>query len=468
MAEPLLSFDISKRRRGNRSALPPRPPNAWILYRSDKMREIQRERKSSMLSKHQKPRNLSSSSSSTSSYDCPSVQGGPFMKDELHPTSTQECVKSLSPTNVDRIDETGGGANCLQAQISRMVSQMWKNESEEVKEHYAKLAAKHKLEHQKQYPNYRYQPKRRSRMSLPAHDTHQHFQHPTDYRRMDCEYRMKIEKKNLKTLTHFISPFLKSAHHIDGHYDSLRGMTKRDWHNASWPSWQNPWNGGQGHNAYESPLTLQQIGYSSSARPTFRGGGSQPHEKRSQSDGIYSHPLMPQSEPKYASLPTSTGMQSPALLPPTTHAGRSNPMMQVSMQPQQYPIQPAYVPTQVPINTQVPEGGACRSYSDNLAAMHLQQQTITTTTSYSSDQPMLVPLSHSHPPSQLYDGGFRKISPSQSTNGYTSISPDVHQHLQLHPTTTNQRAQQMPEMDMLQNFLAAGNTTSYNGSPSFK
>lgn len=194
MAEPLLSFDISKRRRGNRSALPPRPPNAWILYRSDKMREIQRERKSSMLSNHQKPRNPSSSSASSVSYDCPSVQGGNFVNDEIHPTTTHDTIKSLSPTNVDRIDETGGGANCLQAQISRMVSQMWKNESEQVKEHYAKLAAEHKLEHQKQYPNYRYQPKRRSRMSLPTNDSHHHFQHPTDFRRMDCEYKIGIKR----------------------------------------------------------------------------------------------------------------------------------------------------------------------------------------------------------------------------------------------------------------------------------
>lgn len=247
-------------------------------------------------------------------------------------------------------------------------------------------------------------------------------------------------------------------------------MSKRDWHNASWPpSWQNPWNGGQGHNPYESPLTLQQIGYSSTTRPTFRGAGNNPHEKRSQSDGVYSHPLMPQSEPRYSSLPTTTSMQSPSLLPPTTHAGRSNTMMQVSMQPQQYPIQPAYVATQVPINTQVPEGGSVgsRTYSDNLAAMHLQQQQ-TITTTYSSDQPMLVPLAHQNPPSQLYDAGMRRISPPQSTNAYPSISPDVPQHLQLHPAANNPRTQHMPEMDMLQNLLTTGNTTAYSASPSFK
>lgn len=450
MAEPLMSFDISKqRRRGSRSALPPRPPNAWILYRSDKMREIQRERKTTMLSNNNnndncKPRNPSSSSSSSSTtnnitnQDYPFVQIGSFMKDSDGGGSG--TIKSLSPKNVDRIDENGGGANCLQAQISRMVSQMWKSESEQVKEHYAKLAAEHKLEHQRQYPNYRYQPKRRNRLSLPTPTTNDSY-----------------------NLQHYHSG--RSEQHPDGHYNSVRGGMSR--YNTSWSSWQNPWNGGsQGQNPYDSPLTLQQIG----PRPTFRGSSNNPHEKRSQSDGIYTHPLMPQNEQqRYTSLPTTnaTTLQTPSTFtahPPTT---RSNGLNN-GIQNQQYPItQPAYVTTQMPINSQQSsEGSGNRTYSDNLSSIHLQQQQPIPTT-YASDQPMYVPISHS----QLYDGGLRRISPSShssNNNPYSSISPDLPQQLQLQPIN-NQRNnnQQMPEMDMLQSLLANGNTNTYTGTPAF-
>ncbi|TDL26051.1 hypothetical protein BD410DRAFT_563645 [Rickenella mellea] len=88
------------RTQGGKPAQPPRPPNAWILYRSDKLREI----------------------------------------------------PSLNP----------GAPRLPQADISKQISAMWKNECEEVRAKYEYLANIKKTEHQAQYPNYRFQPMKRA------------------------------------------------------------------------------------------------------------------------------------------------------------------------------------------------------------------------------------------------------------------------------------------------------------------
>jgi hypothetical protein len=75
---------------------PPRPPNAWILYRSDK-------------------------------------------------------IKVLPPAEP-------GQRSRAQADVSRLISDMWRNESDAVKMEYERLADAKKAEHQLQYPNYRFQP----------------------------------------------------------------------------------------------------------------------------------------------------------------------------------------------------------------------------------------------------------------------------------------------------------------------
>ncbi|GJJ06283.1 hypothetical protein Clacol_000474 [Clathrus columnatus] len=75
---------------------PPRPPNAWILYRSDKLRNI----------------------------------------------------PSPPP----------GAPKRPQAEVSKMISQMWKLESPDVRGHYERLSEIKKAEHQAMYPGYRFQP----------------------------------------------------------------------------------------------------------------------------------------------------------------------------------------------------------------------------------------------------------------------------------------------------------------------
>ncbi|KAG1870451.1 hypothetical protein C8R48DRAFT_770899 [Suillus tomentosus] len=75
---------------------PPRPPNAWILYRSDK-------------------------------------------------------IKELPPAEP-------GQRSRAQADVSKLVSDMWRKESDAVKLEYERLADAKKAEHQRKYPDYRFQP----------------------------------------------------------------------------------------------------------------------------------------------------------------------------------------------------------------------------------------------------------------------------------------------------------------------
>ena len=78
---------------------PPRPPNAWILYRSEKIRTL----------------------------------------------------PPLQP----------GEARRAQADVSRMISEMWKNETEEERGRYERMAEQKKAEHQLKYPGYRFQPQKK-------------------------------------------------------------------------------------------------------------------------------------------------------------------------------------------------------------------------------------------------------------------------------------------------------------------
>ncbi|KAM0796122.1 high mobility group box domain-containing protein, partial [Usnea florida] len=44
-------------------------------------------------------------------------------------------------------------------EISKIIGDHWRNSSTETKEHWKLLADEEKLRHQKQYPDYRYQPR---------------------------------------------------------------------------------------------------------------------------------------------------------------------------------------------------------------------------------------------------------------------------------------------------------------------
>lgn len=94
MAGPIRTGDPSPDNRP--TVQPPRPPNAWILYRSDKLRE-------------------------------------------LPPPAPNQPRRA-------------------QADVSKLISHMWKHESEYVRAEYERLADVKKAEHQALYPGYRFQP----------------------------------------------------------------------------------------------------------------------------------------------------------------------------------------------------------------------------------------------------------------------------------------------------------------------
>ncbi|ETW80936.1 hypothetical protein HETIRDRAFT_476671, partial [Heterobasidion irregulare TC 32-1] len=81
-------------------ANPPRPPNAWILYRSDRLRALP-----------------------------PVAPGAPRRP---------------------------------QSEISKEIARMWKNEAEETKSEYERRAELAKAEHARQYPNYRFCPMKKA------------------------------------------------------------------------------------------------------------------------------------------------------------------------------------------------------------------------------------------------------------------------------------------------------------------
>jgi len=102
------SYDVPRRGKNAEPAEQhtPRPPNAWILYRSQKFREIQQTR------------------------------------DAQAQSGASEKPKS-------------------QAEISKLISQMWQNETPTVKQRFEALADEKKLAHQRMYPTYRYRPKKK-------------------------------------------------------------------------------------------------------------------------------------------------------------------------------------------------------------------------------------------------------------------------------------------------------------------
>ncbi|SPC66444.1 related to HMG-box transcription factor [Ustilago sp. UG-2017b] len=103
----------------------PRPPNAWILYRSEKFREIQQSR------------------------------------NERSRSGSSEKPKS-------------------QAEISKMISQMWQNETSVVKQKFEALADEKKLAHQRMYPTYRYRPKKKGKTAKQAAASQNSDRSPSD------------------------------------------------------------------------------------------------------------------------------------------------------------------------------------------------------------------------------------------------------------------------------------------------
>lgn len=254
--------------------------------------------------------------------------------------------------------------------------------------------------------------------------------------------------------------FLTAYQHPNGSYESIKNGIKRDWNTSSWSPWQNAWESQKGHHAnHHLPLTLQQNSYEAISKSPLRANNS--YEKNNRNDGTYNHSFVSHDEQKYTSSSTSTGgIQASDILSPTRHAIRSNGFALNTSQAQHYPVQPAYIPDQVPISTQFLEGRG-RVYSDSNSSMPFQSQQ---STAYSSNPQTLVSFLHPTSSSHLHED-IRRISP-QSAYTYTGVSSNLSEHLQIHPNY-NQRTQPMQDMDMLQDLLSTGAHNHYNGSSTF-
>lgn len=111
--------NVRLRSQADKELVPPRPPNAWILYRSIKFKEFKAKKFSSPMS--------------------------------MTPPLSASPASTVSSNNAH---------SGLQAEVSRIVSDMWKSEKEEVKLSYIKMAEEKKNQHMEMFPDYKYRPKR--------------------------------------------------------------------------------------------------------------------------------------------------------------------------------------------------------------------------------------------------------------------------------------------------------------------
>nr|XP_018267335.1 uncharacterized protein I303_01321 [Kwoniella dejecticola CBS 10117]OBR89493.1 hypothetical protein I303_01321 [Kwoniella dejecticola CBS 10117] len=157
----------------------PRPPNAWILYRSDMLKDLASGNDipglDAVLTKLGYGPSTSASSDeshneASSVAQSSSTKGkskGKTDSEMMPPPSTKTGKKSKKvkkePTEQFLSLGTGKtGKGLPQAHISKLISTLWKNETEERKAFYERKADIRKIEHQRKYPEYKFQPMRKA------------------------------------------------------------------------------------------------------------------------------------------------------------------------------------------------------------------------------------------------------------------------------------------------------------------
>lgn len=101
----------------------PRPPNAWILYRSAKIKER-----------------------------CESE-----WREEFADIRESRLLAGVS--HQAKSSSSSSNASTVQAYMSKRIADLWKSESPETKHHYFRLSQEKKLEHARLYPDYRFAPR---------------------------------------------------------------------------------------------------------------------------------------------------------------------------------------------------------------------------------------------------------------------------------------------------------------------
>ncbi|WVF70300.1 hypothetical protein IAT40_005089 [Kwoniella sp. CBS 6097] len=161
----------SKGSKGPKDAIP-RPPNAWILYRSDILKDLGAGNDipglDAVLSKMgYNPTTSASSDESAVEGRRGKGKGKATTDSEIMPppTARRKKPKKGGKAPTEEFLSLGRGKNgkgLPQADISKLISNLWKSESAERKAFYERRADLRKIEHQKKYPDYKFQPMRKA------------------------------------------------------------------------------------------------------------------------------------------------------------------------------------------------------------------------------------------------------------------------------------------------------------------
>ena len=130
---------------------PPRPPNAWILYRSDQLKAISAGRKIKGLDDVMRESGVSSSSGEESSAEAGLTSTTSVTdddKDKEKPIIKRKGKKGAKePTEgLLALGKGKTGRGLPQAHISKMISELWKRESATVRAEYERRSEAKKLE----------------------------------------------------------------------------------------------------------------------------------------------------------------------------------------------------------------------------------------------------------------------------------------------------------------------------------
>lgn len=156
---------------------PPRPPNAWILYRSYKLEQLKKaesqERAAGTSSSKKRCASpakgsltasalaaLASVANESDNADCSSRPSTPSLASQNTRTTTTLWGTSSSSKTSSTGQSLGGPAAAAgYTPISTLLAQMWRSEPEEVKASFHDLAKTKEEEHKKMFPDYKYRPK---------------------------------------------------------------------------------------------------------------------------------------------------------------------------------------------------------------------------------------------------------------------------------------------------------------------
>jgi len=128
---------------------PPRPPNAWILYRSDKLSEISAGKKVKNLDGVMRDSGVSSSSGEESSAEAGLTSTTSVTDDEKEKPIVKRKGKKGAKEPTEGLLALGKGKTgrgLPQAHISKMISELWKRESATVRGEYERRSEVQKLE----------------------------------------------------------------------------------------------------------------------------------------------------------------------------------------------------------------------------------------------------------------------------------------------------------------------------------